>query len=244
MSRYVMGDAHGRVRVVEEVLDKSGFDFENDELIILGDVVDGTADVYDLIELILSIKHKIFIYGNHELGDSKGEWARAWFDFGTERPAWVHQGGLATMRSYGFDYKSVPLSHKEFLHSGEFYHIDDKNNIFVHGGFNPDIPIRDNSNDELLWNRSIIGYAMCKPIPGYNHVFIGHTTVELALAESETRGNPFEPAVFNNLVMLDTGGGWHGRLTLMDPDTLEYWQSSKQKKPRKWFDVTCIPEEK
>ena len=233
MSRYVLGDSHGRVHAVEEVLDASGFDFEKDQLIILGDVVDGSADVKDLIDLFLTIKNRILIYGNHDL------WARAWFDAGIEQPVWTHQGGEATMRSYGFDYTKVPVSHREFLHGGVFYHIDDKNNIFVHGGFDPDIDIKDNSNEELVWNRNIIGYAMCKPIPKYNRVFIGHTTTQLV----ENNAGMNEPIVFNNLVMMDTGGGWDGKLTLMDPDTLEYWQSKKQKKPRKWFDVTCLPEE-
>ncbi len=229
-----MGDPHGRVTAVKEVLNAVDFDYDSDQLIILGDIVDGSASVKELIDLILKVKHRILIRGNHD------QWALGWFDAGIELPAWVHQGGEATMRSYGFDYKSVPESHREFLHSGVYYHIDDKNNIFVHGGFDPDIPIKDNSNEELLWNRNIIGYAMCKPIPGYHLVFIGHTTTQLI----ENHAGRNEPALFNNLVMMDTGGGWDGKITIMNPDTMEYWQSSKQKKPRKWFDVTCIQEEK
>ena len=40
------------------------------------------------------------------------------------------------------------------------------------------------------------------------------------------------PIRFNNVYCLDTGGGWDGKLTIMDIDTEEYWQSKKQEPGR------------
>ena len=42
MSRtFTIGDLHGRVEALKEVLQKSNFDYEHDTLIVLGDIVDG-----------------------------------------------------------------------------------------------------------------------------------------------------------------------------------------------------------
>jgi len=39
--RYVIGDIHGAYKALIQVLNKVGFDYDNDELIGLGDVCDG-----------------------------------------------------------------------------------------------------------------------------------------------------------------------------------------------------------
>jgi predicted phosphodiesterase len=41
MRRFVIGDIHGRVQALKEVLEKCSFDKKKDRLIVLGDVVDG-----------------------------------------------------------------------------------------------------------------------------------------------------------------------------------------------------------
>lgn len=55
-------------------------------------------------------------------------------------------------------------------------------------------------------------------IPGYKEVFIGHT--------STSRFDPdLKPVNLSNVWNLDQGGGWEGKLTCMDVDTKEFWQS-------------------
>ena len=78
---------------------------------------------------------------------------------GEELPVWVHQGGRATMRSYDFNWKSVPSSHVFMMENALPYYIDDKRNIFVHGGFNPNVPIENQTLHDITWDRALIQYA-------------------------------------------------------------------------------------
>jgi serine/threonine protein phosphatase 1 len=137
---------------------------------------------------------------------------------GVEYPAWWHQGGMRTAESYNFDHKSVPQSHIKFIEEALPYYLDDQNRVFVHGGFNPSKPIAGQSIDVLTWDRELLcDYAPKHSIKGYKHVFVGHTTTQ--------HFKSMEPVTFNNLTGLDTGGGWDGRLTIMNVDTFEFWQS-------------------
>jgi serine/threonine protein phosphatase 1 len=147
-------------------------------------------------------------------------WALNWMHTGQELPVWVHQGGYATMRSYDFKWMNVPKSHRVMIEKSKYYYIDNENRIYVHGGFNPIIPIYRNKTDFLTWDRTLIDYAKEHTIAQFSEVFIGHTTTQLFRTD--------KPVHLHNLWMLDTGAGWNGKLTIMDVDTKEYWQSKTQ----------------
>lgn len=222
---FVIGDIHGRVDALYHVLKDSKFDVDNDFLVILGDVVDGGFYTKQCIDLLLTVKNRVLILGNHDW------WCLEWFKGGVELPVWYHQGGSSTILSYGHDYKLVPKSHIEFLESAQPYYIDTMNRVFVHGGFDPNMPLHVQSLHDLMWDRSLINiakgyYDVDKKvevpgikIPRYEMVFVGHTTTQLYGSEI--------PRKFNNLIMMDTGAGWNGRLTMMDVDTFRYYQSDR-----------------
>lgn len=224
MKKFVIGDIHGRYKALIDVFNKSGFDYDNDELIILGDVVDGGRNTYQVIEELLKIKHRILVIGNHDI------WAVHWMVTKEKYPEWYHQGGNATVWSY--EYRSgraisspdeiVPMSHIEFLMGGLSYYKDDQDRVFVHGGFDPSKPVEENDIHTLTWDRSIINYMLKGGTLPYKHVFVGHTTTQMV-------NNDTKPLTIDNLTMMDTGGGWNGVLTIMDIDTGEYWQSEVQR---------------
>jgi serine/threonine protein phosphatase 1 len=222
LSLFAIGDIHGRSTALDYVLKISEFDPENDTLIPLGDVVDGGYKTKKCIDILITIKNKILIQGNHD------EWALHWMKTGIELPIWVHQGGYATMKSYNYNWKSVPKKHISFLESAIPYYIDNNNNIYVHGGFDPNKRIEFQDPYDIMWDRDIINYSRLKPIPNYNHVFIGHTTTQII----DKKIMSTEPLTFNNLTMLDTGAGWNGKLTIMNTETRMYWQSKKQREPK------------
>jgi serine/threonine protein phosphatase 1 len=215
MSNFALGDIHGRYNAFVDVVDKSGFNREKDTLICLGDIVDGGRDTKKCIDCLLGIKNRVYTIGNHCL------WCLNWFLTGEELPIWVHQGGYATMESYGYDHHKVPQTHIDLLQQALPYYIDDQNRCYVHGGFHPDIPINLQELDVLIWDRDLINYARHHRIEQFKHVFVGHTSTEMY--------GTVMPCTANNLTMLDTGAGWKGRLTIMNVDTFEFWQSSKQR---------------
>jgi serine/threonine protein phosphatase 1 len=217
---FCLGDLHGRASAFEEVLAKCNFDRVHDTLISLGDIPDGGRETKKCFEILETIPNKILILGNH------CEWTLNWFLMGLEYPLWTNQGGYATMESYDFNHKLVPPSHIEMLRTAHPYYIDSFNNLYVHGGFNPVVPIEKQTPDFIMWDRDLVKYAYNHSrkqnfrVKPYNYIFTGHTSTQFYKSDI--------PLVLGNVIMLDTGAGHLGKLSIMDIATLQYWQSEKQ----------------
>lgn len=228
---FVIGDIHGRQEALLQCLERSGFDYDKDKLIVLGDIVDGGYNTYEVVEVLLKIKNIVYIIGNHDV------WFMDHLKSGWADEIWIQQGGANTLRSYGADVKeaefitdnseinldnvNIPQTHKDFFNKGVYWY-EEKGMIFVHGGFNPKIPkMTSQSKHDLVWDRALIGFAKRKQVPGYKKVFVGHTT-------TQSYAGYTEPIWFNNLCMMDCGAGWSGKLAIMDVDTEEFWLSDIQ----------------
>ena len=216
MKTFAIGDIHGRYKALLEVLQKSSFNYDEDTLIILGDIVDGDDRVKQCVDELLKIKNKIFVLGNHD------KWFLDWIETEATPWVWTQQGGQWTLKSYDYKIENVPESHKEFFRSALKFYVDKERRLFVHGGLsNINRPVHEHTFVELSWDRSMIDKAKIQVIPNYRHIFVGHTTTQFH--------GGLIPLTFNNVTLLDTGAGWNGRLSIMSVDTMEYWQSKKQK---------------
>lgn len=223
---WVIGDIHGEYEKFKIVLELVNFDFKNDILISLGDVVDRGYDSFACIELLLNVKNLISIRGNHDY-----EWYK--FILNRKKDFMWNQGQVQTLDSYtrrGLD----PIIHKEFFENQIDYYIDKNNNLFVHGGFNRHKEITDkvfNSRDVLLWDRDLLASARSyqsmknneypfKIKDGFKEVFLGHTPTYYFSEEHK-------PLKFANINLLDTGSGKFkdGFVTIMNLETKEYRQA-------------------
>jgi len=217
VKRFVIGDIHGRSVALKQVLKLSNFNYEEDLLILLGDIVDGGYNTYEVVEELLKIKNIIYIIGNHD------KWFMDHISAGWSGSIWIHQGGRNTLDSYrkaSID-GMIPVTHQEFFNNGLYYSILD-NMLFVHGGFDTRLPVEENTIQTLLWDRSLIErHINGRKERRFDKIFVGHSTTEYY--------GSFKPLKFGKLWMLDTGAGWSGKLTIMDIDTEEYWQSDVQK---------------
>ena len=229
----VIGDIHGTLASLLNVMEKCNY-AENDKLIVLGDLCDGypeSAQVVDYFYEMQLTREIIFIKGNHDA------WLEEFLFTGIASKHWLTQGGKATVESYnrllGKQPEKLEL-HSELLRKFIPYYIDERNRIFVHGGFYPQISIAANKRlygDEIfMWDRDLVEYAAQKIdskvsfIPteeGFTEIFVGHT--------STTNYKSTKPLNLKNLWMLDTGAGWDGKLTVMDVNTKQYWQSDYSK---------------
>ena len=236
IKHYVIGDIHGRFKALQQVLQKCDYNYNDDKLIVLGDIVDGGEDTYHVIEELLKIKNVIFIKGNHDI------FLMQFIQNGWKEEIWLQQGGANTLRSYGAvveesDYiteeslvnttdLNIPVTHQDFFNRGILYYVED-NMLFVHAGINPKIPkLSSQSEFDLTWDRNLIDYARRgNHIQDYKKVFIGHTTTELI-------NGMMKPVRYQNLYCMDTGAGWSGKLTILDIDTGKFWQSDKQEPAR------------
>jgi len=233
MRTLAVGDIHGNYLGFKQVLEKANFDYENDELICLGDVADSWPDTDKCFDELMKIKNLVYVIGNHDA------WLLKWLNSGLFNRAWVEQGGINSIEAYKNrdDLLEIMAKHRDFIkEKGVYYHVDKRNNLYVHGGFDWHKPIEENDNDLLMWDRHAFevacsweAYKITHPtekpnyFKDYNEVFVGHTATDNDRNWRLGRYNV--PMHVANMWNLDQGSGWAGRLSLMDVDTKEYWQS-------------------
>ncbi len=213
----VMGDLHGAHRALLQVLERSAFDRQRDRLIFLGDVADGWPDTPACIDELLSIENLIHLIGNHD------EWLQDWVEGEGPTMQWLMQGGRATLLAYGGLRENVPASHRRYLRTAKCWH-EEAGRVFVHGGwpwYQCDHPM---AFDAVTWDRELWSNAVARELAGqsapltrFREVFVGHTTT--------TRQGFTEPARCCEVWNLDQGAGWEGKLSIMDVETKEFWQS-------------------
>jgi len=238
-----MGDIHGAYKALLQCLERSNFDYNNDVLIQLGDVADGWDEVYKCVEKLLTIKNLISIKGNHD------DWFLDYLLGQSNNHPGYSQGGKATLISYAkaldkkyvdnynvwnseLNYKDIPESHVNFFKNQLLYYIDKYNRCFVHGGFNRHHYIDKIVNEnpyQLYWDRDLWRTALShkdtnsvfKIKEKFSEIYIGHTTTNM--------WNTDEPMNASIIWNLDTGAGFKGKLTIMNIDTKEYFQSDSVK---------------
>ena len=242
---FCLGDIHGAHKALVQVLGRAEFDYENDTLITIGDIVDGWEDSFNVVEELLKIKNRIDIIGNHD------DWFITFIETSIHPDGWS-QGGLSTAKSYakaiGLELKyhsiikregtwlkesyilnlnpnDIPDTHKKFFKGQHRYYVDENKNVFVHGGFDRTLPIGNTPMINMMWDRSLWKKALSSkssqnPLKFFdkiNKVFIGHS--------STMAWDSMEPMKASNVWNIDTGAGGDGKLTLMNVDTEEYFQS-------------------
>ncbi|MEM7009302.1 MAG: metallophosphoesterase [Thermodesulfobacteriota bacterium] len=226
MRTLCVGDIHGNFRALVQVLERSNFDFKKDRLISLGDIYDGHSGVVNCIDVLMDVKHFIWVLGNHD------EFVRRWFrgkwDGDPQWEArWLRKGGKATKKAYtknGKLKKKLIKKHLEFLEKAVLYFIDEDNRLYVHAGIDWDYPVDKQPEEKNYyagrdtWRVVAPKLKKAKKKFPYKNVFIGHTHTELDFPG----GKPVKVA---NLWNLDQGAGWDGKLTIMDVNTFKYWQS-------------------
>ena len=214
---FVIGDIHGAYRALMQCFEQAAFDYNNDQLICLGDVCDGWPEVNKAIDELLKVKNLVYILGNHD------DWALKWFETGDAPDIWIGQGGNATIKSYN---KDVPLQHIQFLQSAKLYYILE-NRLFTHGGYNPQLDIEKQGKETFLWDRTLLKTALKNyydrnetHLTPYEEVYIGHTPT---INYGNTR-----PLKIGEIYMMDTGAGWPGGvLTIMDIHSKKYYSSDR-----------------
>ena len=213
---YVIGDIHGRLDLFEELIHA----VEQDDLeaapatttiILLGDLVDrgpDSAGVLDRARRWQAERPVRILAGNHE-----EMFLESFTNINMLRHFLKH-GGRETILSYGVNqrkynecsledlqkimFQYIPEADRTFMQSFEEYAtLGDY--AFVHAGINPEVPLPDQSRQDLLWIRDpFLGYAQ-----QHSHMIVhGHTIVE----EVDERANR---------IGIDTGAYRFGRLTAL-----------------------------
>lgn len=223
MKRFVIGDIHGGYRSFIQVLERASFDKEKDLLIGIGDYVDGWPESAQVIDYLMNLRNFKGVLGNHDF------WASDWMLGRYVERMWVKQGGQATIDSYKGNFLLQDIiKHGEWLSSLPYY-LEIDNKLFIHGGCKDLHNVKNEFGWDLTWDRSLWSkpagkyfdhskYPFALSTDPYDEVYLGHTTT------SRVRPDLL-PVMIEDFYLIDQGGGWEGKLTLMDIDTKEYWQS-------------------
>ncbi|HEY7005587.1 MAG TPA: metallophosphoesterase family protein [Sphingomicrobium sp.] len=223
---YVVGDIHGRLDLLEQLLDKihrevAARPARKILVVFVGDLIDRGPNSAQVVERLRTYKHPrirpVFLQGNHEevlLRILAGE-----ADLITK---WRWFGGTECMNSYGVDTAklsamgeeealeairaAIPAKHVQFLES-----FDDScrfgDYLFVHAGIRPGVEIDQQRQSDLRWIREAFLFDET------DHGFVvvhGHTI----RPEVEVRANR---------IGIDTGAYKTGVLTALAIEGSNSW---------------------
>lgn len=225
---YAIGDIHGRLDLLDELLnaierDEAGNANQPSTLIFLGDLIDRGPQSAAVVQRLLSLTQNRapgatrFLKGNHEevLLTALGGDAEALRFF-------TRIGGRETILSYGVDaalyaeldypqlleifQSRVPVGHIDFL-SGFEDLIVIGDYVFVHAGVRPGIPLAAQKPTDLRWIRE----TFLSFNGGFEKIVVHGHTVTADVDQTTYR------------IGLDTGAFATGKLTAMAFERDQRW---------------------
>lgn len=250
MRLIAVGDIHGHLAQLKALLEFVA-PTQDDQVIFLGDYVDRGPDTPGVLDYLIEFSQKfpktVFIGGNHDhlfinmlqyeeiipapqrkkSYQSIGEVPR--FALGNPQIIFAQNGGNETFGQYGGNLENIPRAHIEFLSSCRLYHevkVGRQTYLFVHAGVRPNIPIENQSPEDLLWLRDEFyfhggesGNAYTDFGMGGKIIVHGHDPFLDVPGSQPFRicldsGVGHDPAIFDD----------RGKLTCCDVLTRETWQ--------------------
>lgn len=227
MRVIAIGDIHGGLKALIQVLNKVDVK-DDDTLIFVGDYVDGWSESPQVIQFLIELSQKIncvFIKGNHDV------WCEDWLREDTVNPTWFMHGGKETMESYEGFTEDVKMDHLNFFENMPLHYVDDEQRLFIHAGFTSmhgvakEVFKASFYFDRTLWEMALTMDSRIhrdselypKRLKHYKEIYIGHTpTIHF---KSEVPMNAI------NVWNIDTGAAFTGKLSAIDIDTKEVFQS-------------------
>ena len=215
---YAMSDIHGNYAKYQKMLEKINFT-ENDNMFLLGDMIDRGADGIQILLDMMARKNIIPLLGNHEkmMIDSL---------FGDDTSyknldMWLQNGGAQTYQVFFqlsvFEQKRVFRYLTSFSRYAECQ-IENKNFVLVHGGpgnYQMGRKLSDYSLDELLWTRIDMKK---KYFDDNTYLVVGHTPT--FMIKPDCTGI----LKVGNNINIDCGAGQGGRLGCIELTSMkEYY---------------------
>jgi len=227
MGTFVIGDIHGALRALQQIV-KEIDPQQEDTLIFLGDYVDGWSQSADVISYLMELDalyRCVFIKGNHDA------WCEDWLNGSLPNQTWMFHGGKLTVESYKHYTDSEKGIHLEFFNRMQNYYVGERNRLFIHAGFSSmHGPQHEHYISNYSWDRTLWEMALTmdkrilkdsklypKRLLLFSEIYIGHTpTLNYDVGE---------PMQACNVWNIDTGAAFYGRLSAMNIDSKEIFQS-------------------
>jgi len=228
---YAVGDIHGRLDLLDEMLEMIEQDGASREpartmLVFLGDYVDRGGDSKDVVNRLITGRPEdvdaVFLKGNHE------DLLLSFLDEPISGLNWLHNGGETTLMSYGLNAGAIndaiwvgqaglieaaalfrsllPDDHLRFYQSLRLsYRAGDY--FFAHAGVRPGVALDQQAEDDLIWIRDeFLNY----PYDFGAVVVHGHTPARF-------------PQDLHNRIGIDTLAFHTGKLTAVGLEGARRW---------------------
>lgn len=224
---YAIGDIHGRLDLLDALLDtmqaddRARGDQAKTQYVFLGDLIDRGPESRGVVDRLMTLAdgglNARFLMGNHE-----EVFLRALAGDGRALRFLVRIGGRETLLSYGIseeEYRSldyddlarraaelVPAAHLVFLAGFEKW-VALGDYLFVHAGLRPGVALEDQSKSDLYWIRD----DFLRHRESFGKIVVhGHSITE-------------DVDLRPNRIGIDTGAFASGRLTAIGLEGEERW---------------------
>jgi serine/threonine protein phosphatase 1 len=210
---FAIGDIHGCLEKLEELMGKIGIDREKDTLVFIGDYIDRGKSGKEVVDYVIRLqneyKNMVCILGNHE------QMFMQYLD-GIDESLYLGNGGISTLSSYEIFLsdnvekrkRKIPADHLKFFESLRPYY-ETEGYIFVHAGIRPGLPLQEQTLDDLLWIR----YEFIENEKEFGKtVIFGHTPL-------------MSPLIEKNKIGIDTGAVYSGKLTCVELPEIKIYQT-------------------
>jgi len=201
---FVVGDIHGQLGMLENLMEKIPWRPDKDDLFFLGDYVDRGPDSRGVVDYIVSLMQNhsriSCVLGNHEA---------MLLDYltGVNTELYLANGGGSTLRTYSREkgyvrsliLPEIPNGHIVFWNSLKpYFELEDY--YLVHAGLRPGVPLARQTKIDMLWIREPF---ISSTYDFGKKIIFGHT--------------PFlEPLVMKNKIGIDTGAAYSRRLCCLE----------------------------
>jgi serine/threonine protein phosphatase 1 len=209
MRTFVIGDIHGFLTSFDALIEAIA-PTPQDHIVLLGDYVDRGPDSAGVLDRILKL------HQSHRLTSLKGDHEQMMLQARESREHysdWLLNGGDMTLRSYAgvrARLQDVPGEHWRFLENALVDYLETDTHIFVHASAYPDMPMNEQPDYILRWER-------CDQIAAHESgkvIVCGHTP--------QKSGRPMNRGF---AICLDTHACGGGPLTCLGVETGRVWQA-------------------
>lgn len=209
---FAIGDIHGCASKLKGIMELIDINSKSDSLVFIGDYIDRGTDPRGVVDVVLELRESInkvtCLLGNHEY------MLLNYLNDDSFRDIYLINGGGSTIASYGTVETNegikinIPEAHMRFFKSLlPYYETDDY--IFVHAGLRPNIPLKEQTIEDLIWIRHEFIRSSCD----FGKIVVfGHT--------------PFaQPLIDSTKIGIDTGAVYGGKLTCVQLPEVKIYQS-------------------
>lgn len=208
MKTYIIGDIHGNIKALNELLEKIDLSEVGSKIIFLGDYIDRGADSFAVVKKVQNLQSEygldriIALKGNHEdmllksLENGIHSYATQLF---------LSNGGQKTLLSYEKANADIMADYDWFKNLPLYY--EGKTFIAVHGGLRGGVELSEQTTQDLLWIREDFHEL---PEGTFDKTVIFGHTITGYLEE----GNEHTPVLLENgCIGIDTGAVFTNVLT-------------------------------